>query len=133
MFRSDNTAYTILIWLIIIVPLVCPAWSAESVFTSVSNDSLEAARQFIDPWFSRDKGLHLVGSLMTTVAISKSLQRFGNASAGRATYWGIGFSFSLGLGKEIYDHRKPFNRFSFKDLTADIAGIVIGSIIVSIP
>jgi uncharacterized protein YfiM (DUF2279 family) len=42
-------------------------------------------------------------------------------------------SFSLGLGKEIYDHRKPSNRFSYKDLTADIVGIVIGVIIVSIP
>jgi putative lipoprotein len=136
-FRSEKPNYTILFLLFFMLPLVRFAWSAEreagSFFTTNPDDSLAVAREFIDSWFSRDKGLHLAGSLMTTVAISKSLQHFGNTSSARASYWGVGLSFSLGLGKEIYDHRKPSNRFSYKDLTADIVGIVIGVIIVSIP
>jgi|GEM_PF-402997 len=136
-FHSKNPKYSLLFLIIFIIPSLRSAWSAEreaeSFFTYNHGDSLAVAREFIDSWFSRDKGLHLAGSLMTTVAISKSLQRFGNKSSTKASYWGVGLTFSLGLGKEIYDHRKPSNRFSYKDLTADIVGIVIGVILVSIP
>jgi uncharacterized protein YfiM (DUF2279 family) len=43
-----------------------------------------------------------------------------------------GAVFTFGLGKEIYDSHKPNNRFSWKDLTANVFGIVVGIILVSI-
>ena len=85
-----------------------------------------------DRWLGRDKGLHFVGSMISTVAVGKTSQRFFDQSAERSVKIGAGFTFALGLGKEVWDSTQKNNKFSYKDLTADILGILMGSVLLNI-
>ncbi len=100
----------------------CPADSLRQNAPRVSTPSVPA-----DPWLGVDKGLHFVGSLMATVAVSKSMQRFAAYPASRSVAYGFGVSMSLGTVKEIWDSRRPGHFFSIRDLTADLAGSMLGA------
>ncbi len=95
---------------------------------SLKQQSPQTARilQRNDPWLGVDKGLHFVGSLMATVAVSKSVQRFAGQPESRSVVYGFGVSMSLGLLKEIWDGKRPGHFFSLRDLTADLAGSALG-------
>ncbi len=84
-----------------------------------------------DNWFGRDKGLHFVSSMISTVAVGKTAQTFFGNSTQQSLKIGAGFAFALGLGKEVWDSTKKNNIFSYKDLTADILGILTGSILLN--
>ena len=77
-------------------------------------------------WFSSDKGFHFLGSFMTTVAGAKSFERFSNWESKPSIIVAASVSFSIGLGKEIYDSSRPDNKFSYKDILANVAGILVG-------
>ena len=85
-----------------------------------------------DRWFGRDKGLHFVGSMISTVAVGKTSQIFFDQSKEQSLKIGVGFTFGLGLGKELWDSTKKNNKFSYKDLTADVLGILMGSILLNL-
>jgi uncharacterized protein YfiM (DUF2279 family) len=85
-----------------------------------------------DRWFGRDKGLHFVGSMISTVAVGKTSQTFFDQSKEQSLKIGVGFTFALGLGKEVWDSTKKNNKFSYKDLTADILGILMGSVLLNL-
>ena len=101
--------------------------TADSIDTSAGNDLLTSA----DPWLGVDKAVHLVGSMISVTGTAVSLQRLCQQSRQDAKVIGFGFTITLGLGKELMDMRKPGGFFSYKDLTADIAGSIIGIILVS--
>lgn len=82
-----------------------------------------------ESWFSADKGYHFLGSMMITIAASKGIMRSGCTDLDSASQTGALISFSVGLGKEIWDSTKEYNRFSYRDLTANVAGIIVGLII----
>ena len=82
-------------------------------------------------WFSYDKGYHFLGSFMITVAGGKSFQKFAGAEDRSSKIWAASLSFSVGLGKEIYDSIQPKNHFSYKDLAADVAGIIAGLVVLN--
>ena len=82
-------------------------------------------------WFSYDKGYHFLGSFMITVAAGKSFQKFAGAGDRSSRIWAASLSFSVGLGKEIYDSLQPENHFSYKDLAADVAGIIAGLVVLN--
>jgi len=90
--------------------------SAQSAETNINTDR----------WISVDKGFHLVGSLISTIGMSKSCIRFAEIKQKKSIWIGAGLSFTFGLSKEIRDGYQPNNFFSWKDLSADIAGILIG-------
>jgi len=92
-----------------------------------------ASDSLSDPWLGSDKGLHLAGSLMCTVAVSQSMQRFGHTTKERARIIGASFSLGLGLGKEVHDGCRTDNFFSYKDLLADCLGIALGWGLLTIP
>jgi uncharacterized protein YfiM (DUF2279 family) len=100
---------------------------------SAKNDSLNIARKpakpIVDKWIAPDKGLHLLGSMMTTIAGTKTLQHHFAIDAHKGRLWAAGFTFSLGVGKELWDSTKPHNKFSWKDLCADVAGMLLGGLI----
>ncbi len=85
-----------------------------------------------DTWFGRDKGLHLVGSFIgTTLLANVNRKSFGmNDSASRIT--GAGVVFSLGIIKETFDGRRTYNKFSWKDLLANVTGILLSFAILEI-
>jgi len=85
-----------------------------------------------DIWFSQDKARHLIGSLYGTVLIGQVTMRYGEYSLARAKIMAGGSLFMFGLAKEICDAKKPANYFSWKDLTANAVGILIGLILIGI-
>lgn len=89
-------------------------------------------RPVIDRWIAPDKGLHLLGSMMLTVAGTKTLQQNFGFKYHTGMRWAMGFTFSLGVSKELWDSTKPHNIFSWKDLSADVVGILLGRCILEI-
>lgn len=61
-----------------------------------------------DSWTSKDKALHF-GVCFVLAAINPIV------------------AILAAMGKELYDMEQPNNHFCWKDLVADIAGIVVGS------
>ncbi len=108
----------------------------------MAQDSLHAAPELTennknqvsnhDPWLAPDKGLHLIGSMIVTIGVAKSMQTFNDNSKPEALKMGVGCSISLGLWKEWRDSRKPNKFFSWKDLIADAAGIIVGGMIINL-
>ncbi|MGD9900343.1 MAG: hypothetical protein AB7T22_14560 [Calditrichaceae bacterium] len=99
----------------------------------MKNDSLNSISKYpADHWFGRDKGLHFAGSLISAAAVSNYLQRFSGTPKNKSKNIGMALSFSLGLGKELMDSGKQNVRFSFKDLIADLAGIICAGVLLNI-
>ncbi len=99
-----------------------------------AGDSLKVQKRVVlrDRWIAPDKGLHLLGSMMATVAFAKTQQQQFNVPFTAAKNRALVFSISLGLGKEFWDSTKKNNFFSWKDLTADCLGIVLGRALLEI-
>lgn len=82
-----------------------------------------------DSWLAYDKLKHFVISChLTTLVYQVSHRSYYNNSS-TAALQGVGLVFTLGIGKELTDRRKPKGRFSLKDLTADALGIGVGLIL----
>ena len=79
-----------------------------------------------DNWFSEDKARHVAGSMIATTFSAQIAMRRFNLSHKEAIQYGIGITFSFGLAKEVFDHTRPNNFFSWKDLIANVVGITIG-------
>lgn len=85
-----------------------------------------------DEWLKPDKGLHVIGSMICFLGSANSLRRFADQSKNKAAVFGAGFTFSLGVAKELHDQSRKSNIFSFKDLLANIAGISIGGLLLNL-
>jgi putative lipoprotein len=93
--------------------------------TSPAADSLLTP----DRWLALDKLEHLMASAFFS-GVSYSICRdFYHNRKEPSLYFSASFTLGLGVGKEIYDRKKPGGRFSYKDLAADIAGIGLGLLI----
>ncbi|MBN1893350.1 hypothetical protein JW906_02600 [bacterium] len=83
-----------------------------------------------DSWTGMDKARHLTASFIITGAAAYWMKHKMNSDARTGLAAGMGFAFSLGIAKEVRDMRKPGNFFSWKDLAADAAGVLAGSLLV---
>lgn len=92
-------------------------------------DSLNNDVTINDQWFARDKGMHVAASFILTGFTTMCGNRFMDLKKSRSKTIGISFTFSMALGKEIYDSRQQNNHFSYKDLTADVAGIILAVLV----
>jgi len=126
-------------WMILLILFYWQGAAAAEKFNSalllsiVKPDTLQILQKSSgDSWVGRDKGLHLIGSMISTIAISKTSQTFFNNSHDQSLKLGISITFGLGLGKELWDSTKKNNKFSYKDLAADIIGILIGSTLLNL-
>ncbi len=106
----------------------------QTPFARVVGDSSAKAKTEVkvDPWTSADKGQHLLGSMMLTVAAAKSLQKFYSVDSRQAKWNAAAITISVGIGKEISDYFRPGHVCSYKDLLADGLGILLGQIILNI-
>ena len=103
----------------------------EAYFKSFAKENkIKPAAQ--DSWISADKGYHVIGSMMTTTLIGQFGLRGLEMNRRDAKYMAVGASLALGVTKEIYDAKKPGNRFSWKDLAADGVGIIIGVLLLGV-
>ncbi len=87
--------------------------------------------KIVDNWFGVDKGRHLVASFILTGFSQLSLHRYFKQGKQQAQYGSIGFSISVGLGKELWDSTKKGNHFSCKDLTANLVGSLLAILILA--
>ncbi|MBN2102777.1 hypothetical protein JW835_01910 [bacterium] len=78
-----------------------------------------------DTWIALDKFHHFATSALLVCAGSAGIHSL-DQSRSESLACGIGFSFSLGLVKEIRDMKQPDNHFSWKDLVADLLGMTFG-------
>ncbi len=82
-------------------------------------------------WFSYDKGYHVLGSFMLTVATSKAIEQYSDKDEHSARVWAASITVAFGLSKEIYDSTRPLNHFSYKDFIADLIGITLGLVLLN--
>jgi len=79
-----------------------------------------------DRWLSRDKGQHFVVSLLLTGATGTLLVRRCGYHRDQGFAGGAVLTLGAGLIKEWRDSRRLEGRFSWKDLAADLLGIILG-------
>lgn len=104
----------------------------SSKITEESTVSLNLNNTENDSWFGRDKGLHLVTSFIATTLITNINKKSFNMNSSESKNTGVGIVFSLGITKEIFDSRQKNNIFSWKDLVANVTGILLGVAILEI-
>ncbi|HID10140.1 MAG TPA: hypothetical protein EYP17_02420 [Candidatus Latescibacteria bacterium] len=78
-----------------------------------------------DSWFSEDKFFHLAFSF-GLVGLTYTGSRALDVPHDRALGGALFLSAALGLGKELRDSRRG-DRFSWRDLAADGAGVLLGA------
>lgn len=91
-------------------------------------DSLSVAKTS-DRWLGVDKAHHFTTSAVLTGLSYYMARQEAGLTESRASQVAVGFSLSLGIGKECYD-KKYKGRSSFKDIIADILGVAAGFLII---
>jgi uncharacterized protein YfiM (DUF2279 family) len=104
----------------------------ESLNAYFQSFALRDNKETNDKWLSPDKGYHLIGSLIGTTLVSQLSMKGFDTNREKSQVIGVGAVFSLGLAKEFYDSGKQKNKFSWKDLTANGVGIIVGIILLGI-
>lgn len=85
-----------------------------------------------DNWLARDKLAHVTVSLAAVGLANHWLEAESAETPVRARNTAVVFTLSLGVTKEFYDGAQNGNRFSFKDLAADIVGAALGTLLFTI-
>lgn len=83
-----------------------------------------------DAWFGRDKMSHLAVSGVVSAAATKIAQDNG-ASECRAPMIGFSIAMLVGATKEIHDKHIKGTYYSWKDMTWNLLGSTLGSLVVS--
>ncbi len=83
-------------------------------------------------WFAIDKGQHFASSFIGTILLTKVNNRYLNIDKSNSKKIGISIILSVGLTKEVFDSQKVNNFFSWKDILANIAGVIAGIAILEI-
>ncbi len=118
-----------------ILPLICFSlltelcWSQDCGVSVAFHPSQPDTTKIQDKWLAWDKAEHLGVSALFSGTLYSVFHDFYNNDRKSSIYLSSSLTFSLGLGKEFYDRRTPRNKFSYKDLVADILGIGIGLLI----
>ena len=83
-----------------------------------------------DPWFGIDKVKHFLCSGFLAGISTIYARKMCNFSRRGSIRFGMGFTFSLGLAKEIKDYNSKKSFFSYKDLIADFFGLTLSALII---
>ena len=132
---SKQISYPLLFTLFVLLSPIGQLFAGEkppSLKTYFDSFATGEKTKISDGWFSPDKGYHLIGSMISTTFVGQLSKRGFNATPQNSQYIGAGMTFSLGLAKEIYDSGKPANIFSWKDLTANCVGILVGVLLLGV-
>ena len=84
-----------------------------------------------DKWFGKDKVFHFVGSILMVGMGSWAHSRCHHHGFEQDLRFGMGLAFSLGMVKELLDERQDTNRFSWKDMVANVLGIFLAAIVLT--
>lgn len=87
----------------------------------------------IDPWFGRDKALHVSASFLITLSGQYFLVSKMDLSESRALPISVAGALSVGLMKEIADSQRPRNpHFSWRDMAANVVGVGLGVLLIAL-
>lgn len=100
------------------------AWPAFAQPAPADSGSARAPR---DRWLARDKVAHAALSFALVGLGYHLATREGGSGRAAARNATVSATFVLGVAKETRDAATPGNRFSAKDLTADILGTACGA------
>ena len=75
-----------------------------------------------------DKQKHIVVSVILTILISLSYIKLFSIYFYTGIFWGGVSTTLIGVGKEVYDY-VDYGLFSWKDIIADLIGVVLGVVI----
>ena len=110
---------------------ICTAQS--QMFKPVQTDTLLRKTVCLklpsDNWFGLDKLKHFTVSMLVTGASGWIMQHRFKSNPEMSRPVGAAFAFSLGITKELLDHSSPGNHFSWRDVIADILGIIAGGLL----
>ena len=85
-----------------------------------------------DEWFSFDKWQHFSSSFIITMDSYYQLNHFVIDDKHKCKNISVGISLTSGLVKEIFDvNRKKNPLFSWKDITFDVSGTILGIIVIN--
>lgn len=85
-----------------------------------------------DSWTSADKWKHFSSSAIITVENHYYLTRQFSVPRNQSIHYSMTLSLSVGLAKEIFDSTREANIFSWKDLIYDMAGTVVGTVLLNL-
>ena len=97
----------------------------SEISSSKENEESDTLK-ICDRWLAWDKVEHFGVSAYLSAVSYKIYHDFYHNHKESSLYFSCGLTFSLGLGKEVYDEKRPDGGFSYKDLVADILGIGFG-------
>lgn len=80
-----------------------------------------------DPWFGRDKALHVAGSALWTLSTQYVVVNKAGWAEGDALPVSIASAATVGIAKELVDTTRPTGAASGRDLAADAAGIALAA------
>ena len=107
--------------------LIEVSWADPPREVPILDDSRQTdTLQVSDRWFARDKLEHFGASVFLSGVSYSIFRDFYHNDRESSVFFSAGLTFSLGLGKELYDQKTPRERFSYKDLVADILGMGLG-------
>ena len=110
-----------------------PLYSGDNSLAKTDSLTLSKTHLFqSDPWFGKDKADHFISSAFLTGIGYYLANKELKSSEKSSKYVAAGFSLSLGISKEIVDHLNEKGKSSFKDILADILGIGLGIVIISV-
>jgi uncharacterized protein YfiM (DUF2279 family) len=84
-----------------------------------------------DEWLGADKVFHFVGSFLMVGIGTWAHSRCHRHGIEQDIRFGTGLTFSLGMVKELLDERQDTNRFSWKDMVANVLGIFLAALIIT--
>lgn len=92
--------------------------------TAADGDTLQSKGK--DEWLSEDKLVHALASAYIVGLSYRIYHSEFNNPEPNSRVFAVSISATFGVGKELYDMRKPDHAASWKDIAADAAGIVVG-------
>jgi putative lipoprotein len=98
----------------------------ESQISFLNEEGKSDTSKTSDRWLAWDKVEHFGVSAYLSAVSYKIYHDFYHNHKESSLYFSFSLTFSLGLGKEVYDEKRPNGKFSYKDLVADILGIGVG-------
>lgn len=106
----------------------------NSFFENVNieiKDSENTNPEVKDDWIAIDKLQHFSYSLLISLGCQYILVNKMNNTEKSSLPISSAFSFSAGLLKELNDKKGKNGYFSFKDIVANVGGIMVGAIIIN--
>ncbi len=98
----------------------------RSETSPLNEDNESDSLRISDRWLAWDKLEHFGVSAFLSGLSYEVYHDFYNNGEKSSLCFSCGLTFSLGLGKEVYDEKRSDGRFSYKDLVADALGIATG-------